>query len=88
MKLVPTLRTGKVVAAKATPESICSYHVLKQLKVVTGKGSLVSCSKGKDCPKRHLLLSKLSDATVCATIGRLPDALRDIALAYLDKAKK
>ena len=88
LKLVPTIRTGKVVAAKATPESICSYHVLKQLKVVTGKGNLVSCSKGKDCPKRHLLLSKLSDITVRATIGRLPDALRDIALAHLDKAKK
>lgn len=56
LKLVPTIRTGKVVAAKATPESICSYHILKQLKVVTGKGNLVSCSKGKDCPKRHLFL--------------------------------
>ena len=88
LKLVPTIRTGKVEAAKATPESICSYHILKQLKVVTGKGNRVICSKGKECPKRHLLLSKLSDITVRATIGRLPDALRDIALAHLDKMKK
>ena len=64
LKLVPTIRTGKVEAAKATPESICSYHILKQLKVVTGKGNRVICSKGKECPKRHLLLSKLSDILV------------------------
>ena len=88
LKLVPTNRTGKIVTAKANPESICSYHILKQLKVVTGKGNLVSCSKGKDCPNRHLFLSKLSYTTVRATIGRLPDALRDTALAHLDKSKK
>ena len=88
LKLVPTSRTGKVEVAKATPESICSYHILKQLKVVTGKGNLVMCSKGKECPKRHLLLSKLSDTTVRGTIGRLPDALQNIALAHLDKMKK
>ena len=41
LKLVPTICTGKVEAAKATPESICSYHILKQLKVVTGKGNRV-----------------------------------------------
>ena len=41
LKLVPTIRTGKVEAAKATPESICSYHILKQLKVVTGKGNRI-----------------------------------------------
>ena len=88
LKLVPMIRTEKVVAAKATPEMICSYHILKQLKVVTGKGNLISCSKGKDCPKRHLLLSKLSDTTVRATIDKLPDAVRVIALAHLDKSKK
>lgn len=88
LKLVPTVRTEKVAAGKATPESICPYHVLKQLKVVTGKGNPVSCSKGKDCPKRHLLLINLSDATVRATIDRLPDALRIAALAHLDKTAK
>ena len=88
LKLVPKVRAEKIVPAKVTPESICSYHILKQLKVVTGKGNPISCSKGKDCPKRHLLLSKLSDATVRATIGRLPNALQVIALACLEKSKK
>ena len=74
LKLIPS-RTEKVVAAKAAPESICSDHILKQLKVVTSKFTLVACTKGKDCPKRHLLISKLSDDTVRATIGMLPEAL-------------
>ena len=88
LKLVLTVRTEKVVTAKAAPESICSYHILKQLKVVTGKGNPVSCSKGKDCPKRHLLLKKLSDSTVRAVIDRLPGPLRIVALANLDKTAK
>ena len=87
-KLVPTVRTEKMVAAKAAPESKCSYHILKQLKVVTGKGNPVSCSKGKDCPKRHLLLKKLSDSTVRAVIDRLPGPLRIVAFANLDKTAK
>ena len=88
LKLVPSLKMEKGVAAKATLESICSYHILKQLKVVTSKGASVTCTKGKECPKRHLLLSKLSDDTVRATIDRLPKALRALAIAHLDKIKK
>ena len=88
LKLVPSLKMENVVAAKATPESICSYHILKQLKVVTSKGTSVTCTKGKECPKRHLLLSKLSDDTVRATIDRLPEALRTLAIAHLNKTKK
>ena len=88
LKLVPSLKAEKVATAKATPESICSYHILKQLKVVTGKGTSVACTKGKECPKRHLVLSKLSDDTVRAIIDRLPEALRTLALAHLDKIKK
>ena len=71
LKLVATIRTQRVVAAKVTSESICSYQFLKQLMVVKGKCSLVSYSKGKDCPTRQLLLSKLSDTTVRADISRL-----------------
>ena len=85
LKLVPTVRTEKAATAKATPKTICSYHILKQLKVITGKGNVVSCSKGKDCPKRHLLLS---DATVRATIEKLSEPLRTVAIAHLDKAAK
>ena len=88
LKLVPMVRTEKAATAKATPETICSYHILKQLKVITGKGNVVSCSKGKDCPKRHLLLKTLSDATVRATIDKLSGPLRTVALAHLDKAAK
>ena len=36
LKLVATIRTQKVVAAKVTSESICSYQFLKQLMVVKG----------------------------------------------------
>ena len=88
MKLAPAVRSEKVKAAKAAPETICSYHLLKQLKVVTSKGGLVTCSKGKDCPKRHLVLSKLSDITVRAVIDRLPEALRTVAMSQLGGSKK
>ena len=49
---------------------------------------MVSCSKGKDCPKRHLLLKELSDATVEATIDKISEPLRTVAIAHLDKAVK
>ena len=88
LKLVPVVRAEKGGAAKAAPSTICSYNLLKQLKVATSKGSLITCSRGKDCTKRHLVLSKLSDTTIRAVIAGLPEALRTIALSHLEESQK